>query len=395
MNRHSLPHFIEPSPFSLLPCNNDYPQPQPTSFTDFGNRSISSSLLLSLVFTSPFSLLSLFFLSSPFFAAGAPVLHVCCRNSEFPIRCCQNSDEKSYGARQKLDVKEMYARELHSKKRYPAYDPFFFAYQAKQVSYITYPSTKRQNIDWWAVLKSRPRVFNVPIVEVLFQEDVGIAKTLSVDRKIEYIGPLTHESGVSDMVDLIGGREDDVEEEDDFINNEMEWESEDKDNEEEVGFGDVEVSPVTLDTSTTSAHVPARPGQLVHTDAGVMPIPLITQQQPIRPIVTLGALPPARSNEGPDGFNLNHLNLVSLLHRQGHHRLNLSHRLHRLGYRHLRLSHLFHRSSPLLLVLSHPLLRHRHLLFSLGHPLVGLSVGVRRQKQNKIKLQKSTNRICT
>ncbi|KAI5661962.1 hypothetical protein M9H77_21285 [Catharanthus roseus] len=62
------------------------------------------------------------------------------------------------------------------------------------MSYITYPDTKRQKIDWWAILKSRPRVFDVPVVEVVFQEDVGIVETSLVDHRIEDIGPLTHDT---------------------------------------------------------------------------------------------------------------------------------------------------------------------------------------------------------
>ncbi|KAI5650047.1 hypothetical protein M9H77_36052 [Catharanthus roseus] len=93
--------------------------------------------------------------------------------------------------------------ELHFKKRYPAYDPFVFAHQAEKVSYITYLGTKRQKIDWWPVLKSGPQVFDVPVVEVEFQENVGITETSLMDRRIEDIGPLTYESGLSTWLILL------------------------------------------------------------------------------------------------------------------------------------------------------------------------------------------------
>ncbi|KAI5677544.1 hypothetical protein M9H77_08494 [Catharanthus roseus] len=59
------------------------------------------------------------------------------------------------------------------------------------------------------------------LIEVAFQEDVGIAETSLMDHKIEDIGPLAHESGLSDLVDLIGGHDDDVEEDNHFINDEV------------------------------------------------------------------------------------------------------------------------------------------------------------------------------
>ncbi|KAI5673841.1 hypothetical protein M9H77_14205 [Catharanthus roseus] len=43
-------------------------------------------------------------------------------------------------------------------------------------------------------------------------------------------------NGVSYMADLIGGQDDDVEEDDHFINDEVEWESEDEDNQEEPEY---------------------------------------------------------------------------------------------------------------------------------------------------------------
>ncbi|KAI5656312.1 hypothetical protein M9H77_25105 [Catharanthus roseus] len=175
--------------------------------------------------------------------------------------------------------------EPHSKKRHPVYDPFVFSHQVEQVSYVTYPGAKRQKIDWWAILKSRPRVFNVSVVEVAFQEDVGIAKTSLVDPMIEGISPLAHESGVSDIVDLIGGCEDDspttkIIKKKQHMNQMMiptltfvlagitspgrktprldsAGTSTSVGSKSDVRVGDVEVSIVASDTSTTSVDAPA------------------------------------------------------------------------------------------------------------------------------------------
>ncbi|KAI5668576.1 hypothetical protein M9H77_18429 [Catharanthus roseus] len=84
--------------------------------------------------------------------------------------------------------------------------------------------------------KIKTRVFDVPVVEVAFQEDIDIIETSLVDRRIEDIGPLAHEPAVSNVVDLIRGHDEDVEEVDHFINDKVEWESEDENNEEETEY---------------------------------------------------------------------------------------------------------------------------------------------------------------
>ena len=47
--------------------------------------------------------------------------------------------------------------DVNHTKKYPKYDPFVLAYQATQVSFTSYPSMKNDRIQWWAVLKMKPR----------------------------------------------------------------------------------------------------------------------------------------------------------------------------------------------------------------------------------------------
>lgn len=100
-----------------------------------------------------------------------------------------------------------------------------------------YPGAKRQRSDWWAVLKSRPHAFYVPIVDVAFQENVDIAETSIVDHRIEDIETLTHEIGEIHEVNILGEPKDTASN-DDFVNDKVDWEYEDEDSEEEEDNSD-------------------------------------------------------------------------------------------------------------------------------------------------------------
>ncbi|KAI5657868.1 hypothetical protein M9H77_26661 [Catharanthus roseus] len=71
-------------------------------------------------------------------------------------------------------------------------------------SYIMYLHAKRERSDWWVVMKSRPPVFYVPVVDVAFQKNVDIIETFILDRRIEDIGTLVHEIGKINEVDILG-----------------------------------------------------------------------------------------------------------------------------------------------------------------------------------------------
>ena len=58
---------------------------------------------------------------------------------------------------------------VHHKKSYWKYDPFIIAMQAEQVCYTTYPTTRRNSSDWWAICKIKAR----SVVEVL-ETDVKV-----------------------------------------------------------------------------------------------------------------------------------------------------------------------------------------------------------------------------
>ncbi|XP_074557058.1 uncharacterized protein LOC141813050 [Curcuma longa] len=47
--------------------------------------------------------------------------------------------------------------EINHKRLYKRYEPFVLAQQAIQVFYASYPSLKRDKIDWWAVCKTKAR----------------------------------------------------------------------------------------------------------------------------------------------------------------------------------------------------------------------------------------------
>nr|GMC46880.1 uncharacterized protein LOC109179592 [Ipomoea batatas] len=54
--------------------------------------------------------------------------------------------------------------EVNHKRRFNRYEPFVLAMQAAQVYYCTYPSLRRDKLDWWAVCKIKARS-NVEILE--------------------------------------------------------------------------------------------------------------------------------------------------------------------------------------------------------------------------------------
>ncbi|XP_042465617.1 uncharacterized protein LOC122048075 [Zingiber officinale] len=47
--------------------------------------------------------------------------------------------------------------EINHKRLYKRYEPFVLAQQAIQVFYASYPSLKRDKMDWWAVCKTKAR----------------------------------------------------------------------------------------------------------------------------------------------------------------------------------------------------------------------------------------------
>nr|GME09613.1 uncharacterized protein LOC109179592 [Ipomoea batatas] len=74
---------------------------------------------------------------------------------------CDWFDPTSVG----MKVHSMYKLvEVNHKRRFNRYEPFILAMQAAQVYYCTYPSLRRDKLDWWAVCKIKARS-NVEVPE--------------------------------------------------------------------------------------------------------------------------------------------------------------------------------------------------------------------------------------
>jgi len=59
-------------------------------------------------------------------------------------------------------------------QRYSKYDPFIFAETAIQVFYVPYPMKTRDKVDWWVVIKTKPRarMDNSYTLELAYQEEM-------------------------------------------------------------------------------------------------------------------------------------------------------------------------------------------------------------------------------
>ena len=64
-----------------------------------------------------------------------------------------------------MNIHEQYKLvEVNHTKKYPKYDPFVLSYQVSQVYYASYPSLKRDRVQWWAVFRTQARsVIDAPV----------------------------------------------------------------------------------------------------------------------------------------------------------------------------------------------------------------------------------------
>jgi len=62
--------------------------------------------------------------------------------------------------------------EVNFHRRYSNFDPFIFATNAIQVYYVPYPEKIKEKVDWWVVIKTKPRctVDDRYTLEVAYQE---------------------------------------------------------------------------------------------------------------------------------------------------------------------------------------------------------------------------------
>ncbi|KAI5672847.1 hypothetical protein M9H77_13211 [Catharanthus roseus] len=82
-------------------------------------------------------------------------------------------------------------------------------------------------------MKSKPRILDVPLVEVPFQEDIDIAETSRIDVDVQDIGTLVHESDELESVDIPGRSSIVDEDENNEDEEEFNWESDEEEEEEE------------------------------------------------------------------------------------------------------------------------------------------------------------------
>ncbi|XP_021735138.1 uncharacterized protein LOC110701823 [Chenopodium quinoa] len=64
-----------------------------------------------------------------------------------------------------MNIHEQYKLvEVNHTKKYPKYDPFVLSYQVSQVYYASYPSLKRDRVQWWVVFRTQARsVIDAPV----------------------------------------------------------------------------------------------------------------------------------------------------------------------------------------------------------------------------------------
>lgn len=112
--------------------------------------------------------------------------------------------------------------EVHSQRRYPKYEPFVIAQKATQVYYTPYPERRRDNSNWWVVIKTKAR----SIVEEsgyerspahAYQENEN-AGVLPVIHEIEEINNLRDDDNDYEEEDeiLMDERDENEEAEEDF-----------------------------------------------------------------------------------------------------------------------------------------------------------------------------------
>ncbi|KAI5671360.1 hypothetical protein M9H77_11724 [Catharanthus roseus] len=102
-------------------------------------------------------------------------------------------------------------------------------------------------------MKSRPRSLDVPLVDVPFQEDVGIVETSRIDVDVQDIGTLIHESGELESIEIHGRSSIMDEDENNENEEEVEWESA---KEEEMVYGSKKRAHPEMSTPPAVASIP-------------------------------------------------------------------------------------------------------------------------------------------
>ncbi|CAJ2645148.1 unnamed protein product [Trifolium pratense] len=128
--------------------------------------------------------------------------------------------------------------EVHHRRRYSIYDPFIFARNAIQVYYVPYPGRLKEKIDWWVVIKTKPRgrVDDRYTLEVAYQDSTTTTTRVEFIENDELLGHLRDEGEYEDIemsIEELEKEHDETDEEsedDEFDLENSEYHNDDTDN---------------------------------------------------------------------------------------------------------------------------------------------------------------------
>jgi len=117
--------------------------------------------------------------------------------------------------------------EVHRSRRYIRYDSFILVTNAIQVYYMPYPEKIKEKVDWWVVIKTKPRgtVDDRDTLEVAYQDVATHVDFVSNDELNDYLRD--EEGGFEEVEANIGRNNNENVEERDLERNVEEDEEED------------------------------------------------------------------------------------------------------------------------------------------------------------------------
>ena len=126
--------------------------------------------------------------------------------------------------------------EIRHHRRYAKFDPFILPQHVVQVYYVPYPGRIRDKVEWWVVIKTRPRgrVDNDHTLEPAFQDE-EMSRVNAIDDN-DAIENLQDSEGLFEEVDAYLEGTIDNEEKEDVEEGEGEEEEEQEEEEEEEEY---------------------------------------------------------------------------------------------------------------------------------------------------------------
>ena len=115
--------------------------------------------------------------------------------------------------------------EINHRRRYDKYEPFVLAIQAAQVYFCSYPSLRKDKVDWWVVSKIKPR--GVVVMPRTFSKTTYMQETPPFQEELIEIHnvEINEEDQQTTLNDPIGDPEDIMEEEEEEEEEELQTES--------------------------------------------------------------------------------------------------------------------------------------------------------------------------